>query len=69
MGMTIGSLAEHCARTVELALGSVTGVRSASANYGTDRAEAEIAESVRPPDLVEVVERVGFGAHHLPRAR
>lgn len=57
-----GMTCDHCARTVERALRSVPGVRSASAAYPAGRGEAEVEDEVTARDLVGAVERAGYGS-------
>ena len=60
-----GMTCDHCARTVERAMESVPGARSASASYPAGRGEAEVEDAVSARDLVGAVERAGYGARIL----
>ena len=57
-----GMTCDNCARTVERAMQSVPGARSASATYPAGRGEAEVEDAVSGRDLVGAVERAGYGA-------
>lgn len=57
-----GMTCDQCARTVERAMQSVAGARSASATYPAGRGEAEVEDAVSARDLVGAVERAGYGA-------
>ncbi|QGN58694.1 heavy metal translocating P-type ATPase [Nostocoides sp. HKS02] len=61
-GMTCAS----CATRVEKKLNKLEGV-VATVNYSTEKAKVRFPDSVRPQDLVEVVERTGYTAT-LPAA-
>lgn len=60
-----GMTCDHCARTVERAMQSVPGARSASASYPAGRGEAEVEDAVSARDVVGAVERAGYGARIL----
>ncbi|MCL4313059.1 MAG: cadmium-translocating P-type ATPase [Actinobacteria bacterium] len=57
-GMTCAS----CVRRVEKAISSVEGVKAASVNLATEKAEVSLEGSVSPEQLIEAVRRVGYEA-------
>src|SRR5208282_975482 len=58
-GMSCGS----CVARVQGALGAAPGVAEATVNFATGRATVDVAsESTDLQQLVEVVERIGYGA-------
>jgi heavy metal translocating P-type ATPase len=63
-GMTCGS----CSARVQNALGHAPGVLEATVNLATGRASVQTAGAVSPERLVEVVERLGYGAAPVDEA-
>ncbi|HEY5196570.1 MAG TPA: heavy metal translocating P-type ATPase [Solirubrobacteraceae bacterium] len=65
-GMSCGS----CASRLQVALGSEPGVADALVNLATGRARVDVAEgSVEPERLIEIVERLGYGARPVTAER
>ena len=60
-----GMTCAHCARTVERALRSVPGTRTASVSHPEGRGEAEVEDTVSVRELVGAVEREGYGVRVL----
>lgn len=52
-----------CIRTIEKALGGLTGVESARANLSAKRVTVRWQSNGSPPPFVETLKRVGFEAH------
>ncbi|HEX9775051.1 MAG TPA: heavy metal translocating P-type ATPase [Actinomycetota bacterium] len=57
-GMTCAS----CATRIEKVLNRTEGVSKASVNLATERARVETAGAVTPADLIDAIERAGYGA-------
>lgn len=57
-----GMKCEGCARNVESALKEVSGVRRAEVTLEEESARLVLDDQVRERDLVEAVERAGYGA-------
>src|SRR6266550_2462770 len=52
-----------CMRTVEMALGGLSGVESARVNLSTKRATVRWRADSAPPPFIETLKRAGFEAH------
>jgi cation-transporting ATPase V/Cu+-exporting ATPase len=64
-GMSCGS----CAARLQGALGSEPGVADALVNLATGRARIDAAGSLEPQRLIEIVERLGYGARPVTADR
>lgn len=64
-----GMSCASCVSKVEKALSGVPGVTRASVNLATERAHVELAGQVALSELIKAVEKAGYEAHALDKAR